>query len=44
MIDPGGDVPRIVSMIGEVEVVVTDIFLTHGHIDHAGGANELVCA
>jgi hydroxyacylglutathione hydrolase len=41
VIDPGGDVPRIVSVIEESGVTVTDIFLTHGHIDHAGGASEL---
>jgi glyoxylase-like metal-dependent hydrolase (beta-lactamase superfamily II) len=39
--DPGGDVPRILSVIAETGVDVKDIFLTHGHIDHAGGAAEL---
>jgi hydroxyacylglutathione hydrolase len=39
--DPGGDVDRIVDGIGQAEFEVEKIFLTHGHIDHAGGAAEL---
>ncbi|MEO1016448.1 MAG: MBL fold metallo-hydrolase [Pseudomonadota bacterium] len=39
--DPGGDVPRILESIAELEVIVEQIVLTHGHIDHAGGAAEL---
>ena len=39
--DPGGDVPRILKVIEDSGVQVKDIFLTHGHIDHAGGAAEL---
>ncbi len=41
VIDPGGDVPRILAAIEKNGVTVTEIFLTHGHIDHAGGAGEL---
>ncbi len=41
VIDPGGDVARIVAAIEQNGVAVRDIFLTHGHIDHAGGATEL---
>jgi glyoxylase-like metal-dependent hydrolase (beta-lactamase superfamily II) len=39
--DPGGDVPRILEVIGEIGFNVEKILLTHGHIDHAGGAAEL---
>lgn len=39
--DPGGDVDRIVDGVGQAEFEVEKIFLTHGHIDHAGGAAEL---
>lgn len=39
--DPGGDVPRIVEVVGEIGFKPEKIFLTHGHIDHAGGAAEL---
>ncbi len=39
--DPGGDVPRIRGAIEELGLQVERILLTHGHIDHAGGAAEL---
>ena len=41
VIDPGGEVPRILEAIGELGVRVERILLTHGHIDHAGGAAAL---
>jgi glyoxylase-like metal-dependent hydrolase (beta-lactamase superfamily II) len=41
VIDPGADVPNILAAIAAYEVKVTAIYLTHGHLDHAGGANEL---
>ena len=41
VVDPGGDVPRILSVIEQTGVSVSAILLTHGHIDHAGGAAEL---
>ena len=41
VVDPGGDLPRIEAAIKEAGVSVEKILLTHGHIDHAGGAAEL---
>lgn len=41
VIDPGGDLDRIEEAIGEVGLKVEKIVLTHGHIDHAGGAEDL---
>jgi hydroxyacylglutathione hydrolase len=41
VVDPGGDVPRILQGIDQQSVRVEKILLTHGHIDHAGGAAEL---
>jgi hydroxyacylglutathione hydrolase len=41
IVDPGGDVPRIVEAIAKLGVTPERIWLTHGHIDHAGGAAEL---
>ena len=41
VIDPGGDVPRILAEIERQAVTVDRIALTHGHIDHAAGAAEL---
>ena len=41
IIDPGGDVPLILNQIKALEIRPVNILLTHGHLDHAGGANEL---
>lgn len=41
VIDPGGDLPRILAALEELEVNAEKIVLTHGHIDHAAGAAEL---
>jgi glyoxylase-like metal-dependent hydrolase (beta-lactamase superfamily II) len=41
VVDPGGDVDRIKAGIAKVGMTVEKILLTHGHIDHVGGAAEL---
>jgi glyoxylase-like metal-dependent hydrolase (beta-lactamase superfamily II) len=41
VVDPGGDVPRVRAAVERLGVAVERIVLTHGHIDHAGGAAEL---
>ncbi len=41
VIDPGGDVHRILAAIRKQGVTVEKIVLTHGHIDHVGGAADL---
>jgi hydroxyacylglutathione hydrolase len=41
VVDPGGDVDRILAALADNNITVTAIWLTHGHIDHAGGAMEL---
>ncbi|GJD79033.1 MBL fold metallo-hydrolase [Methylobacterium gregans] len=41
VVDPGGDLDRIEAAIAQQGVTVEKILLTHGHIDHAGGAAEL---
>ncbi|MDR1228984.1 MAG: MBL fold metallo-hydrolase [Azoarcus sp.] len=41
VIDPGGDIERIHAAIGESNVAVERILLTHGHIDHVGAAVPL---
>ena len=41
LIDPGGDAQRIKQAITETGVKVTQILLTHGHLDHVGAAAEL---
>jgi glyoxylase-like metal-dependent hydrolase (beta-lactamase superfamily II) len=44
VIDPGGDVPRILAAISKCGCTVDNILLTHGHLDHAGGAEALRAA
>lgn len=41
VVDPGGDVAMIMEAIAKIGLTVEKILLTHGHIDHAGGAAEL---
>lgn len=41
VVDPGGDVPKILAAITDEGVTVVKLLLTHGHIDHAGAAAEL---
>ncbi len=41
VVDPGGDVDQIKAAIGKIGMTVEKILLTHGHIDHVGGAAEL---
>jgi len=41
VVDPGGEVERIDAAIKTCKITVERILLTHGHIDHAGGAGEL---
>jgi glyoxylase-like metal-dependent hydrolase (beta-lactamase superfamily II) len=44
IVDPGGDLPRIVEVIAQLGVTPEKILLTHGHIDHAGAAADLADA
>jgi len=41
VVDPGGDVAQILKAVEQSGVKIEKILLTHGHIDHAGGAAEL---
>src|SRR3979490_2993117 len=41
VIDPGGEIEKIQAGIKQANVTVEKIWLTHGHIDHVGGAAEL---
>jgi glyoxylase-like metal-dependent hydrolase (beta-lactamase superfamily II) len=41
VIDPGGDIASIREGLERTGVMAERIVLTHGHIDHAGGAAEL---
>jgi glyoxylase-like metal-dependent hydrolase (beta-lactamase superfamily II) len=41
VIDPGGDIDRILQAAAELQIDLEKILLTHAHIDHAGGAADL---
>lgn len=41
VVDPGGEVDRIREAIVGTGATIEAIWLTHGHIDHAGGAMDL---
>ncbi len=41
VVDPGGDVERIEDAIKQIGMIVEGIWLTHGHLDHAGAADAL---
>ncbi len=41
VIDPGGDLDRILEAVRAQGVTVEAIWITHGHIDHAGAALDL---
>lgn len=41
VVDPGGDVDTIIETIAQNGITVKEIWITHGHLDHAGGADEL---
>ena len=40
-VDPGGDIELLLNKAKENDLIPEKILLTHGHIDHAGGASEL---
>lgn len=41
VVDPGGDAEIIKRHVEEKGVTITQILLTHGHLDHVGAAAEL---
>lgn len=41
VIDPGGSVDAIIAEIGRRGLMLDQIWITHGHLDHAAGAAEM---
>lgn len=44
VIDPGGDLDLLLAEVKRRGLTLTQIWLTHAHIDHAGGAAELAAS
>lgn len=44
IVDPGGDIDKILAQVQKTGAKVTQILLTHGHLDHAAAAPELAIA
>lgn len=42
VIDPGGDVDRILRQVEKNDLTVKEIWLIHSHLDHCGGVKALV--
>lgn len=40
-VDPGGDIDRLLGALDHFGLTLKHIWLTHGHLDHAGAAAEL---
>lgn len=41
VVDPGGDVDKIVATVEQRGLKPEKVLLTHGHVDHVGGARQL---
>lgn len=41
LIDPGGDIERLLAEVRSRRLELTALWLTHAHLDHAGGAGTL---
>ncbi|WP_417460186.1 MBL fold metallo-hydrolase [Kordiimonas sp.] len=40
-VDPGGEADKLLDVAKKAGVTLKKIFLTHGHLDHAGGAQDI---
>ncbi len=41
LVDPGGDYQKILDAVDKLGIKLVKILLTHGHLDHAGGAKDI---
>ena len=41
LIDPGGEISRLLAEVKRLGLTLKALWLTHAHIDHAGGTGEL---
>lgn len=41
VVDPGGEADKIMAAAKQMDATIEKIWLTHGHLDHAGAAEEI---
>jgi hydroxyacylglutathione hydrolase len=41
VVDPGDNIPQILALLARHKLTLKQIIVTHGHIDHVGGALQL---
>lgn len=41
VVDPGGDLDKILAVVTRENITLKAIWITHGHIDHCGAAQDL---
>ena len=41
LVDPGGEAQRLLGVLDELGLSLREMWLTHGHLDHAGAADEI---
>ena len=41
LVDPGGEPEHILEVVKNLGLTLNEIWLTHGHLDHAGGAKNI---
>lgn len=41
LVDPGGEADKLMGAADELGVTLKEMWLTHGHLDHAGGAEDI---
>lgn len=41
VVDPGGDIPKILALLAKHSLTLKQIVITHAHLDHIAGAQQL---